>query len=248
MNSLSKTVVWLFVFSVAMGFLETSVVVYLRMLYYPSGFAFPLQPIHPQIALIEFLREAATIIMLLGAGVLAGKNFPQRLAGFLFSFAVWDITYYVFLKLLLDWPASLFTWDILFLIPVPWVGPVIAPCLVAVCMIWLALLLWKSDHRFGRLPATSPDWLLLVTGCSLILVTFMQDYVSQAITTSNYWSPGNGRALFSEIQDYVPQEYNWLLYLTGLSLLVLGLGLITNRLRTARMVKTRVQVFAKQLN
>jgi hypothetical protein len=37
-----KTIIWLAVFSMAMGYLESAVVVYLRKLYYPDGFKFPL--------------------------------------------------------------------------------------------------------------------------------------------------------------------------------------------------------------
>ncbi|CAN5476760.1 hypothetical protein BH10BAC1_BH10BAC1_14060 [soil metagenome] len=131
MKPIIKTIIWLTVFSIAMGFLETSIVVYLRKLYYPAGFEFPLVPVPIDIATTEFWREVATIIMLIGAGVMAGKNATQRFVFFLYSFAIWDIFYYVFLKLLRNWPESLFTWDILFLIPVPCVGPVIAPCIVS---------------------------------------------------------------------------------------------------------------------
>src|ERR1044072_1504154 len=94
-----KPLVWLTIFSIAMGYLETAVVVYLRKLYYPGGFNFPLVPVTLDIAKTEFWREAATLIMLVGIGVLAGKNKTQRFAYFLLSFAVWDIFYYVFLKM-----------------------------------------------------------------------------------------------------------------------------------------------------
>ncbi|MBK6833902.1 MAG: hypothetical protein IPG89_06345 [Bacteroidetes bacterium] len=66
--------------------------------------------------------------MLVGAGIIAGKTRLTRFAYFIIAFAIWDIFYYVFLYVLLQWPESLFTWDILFLVPVPWTGPVIAPC------------------------------------------------------------------------------------------------------------------------
>jgi hypothetical protein len=77
-KNLTKTWLWLTVFSVAMGFLETAVVVYLRELYYPAGFAFPLAPIETSVAVTELLREAATLLMLLGVGVLAGRTAVQR--------------------------------------------------------------------------------------------------------------------------------------------------------------------------
>ena len=113
-----------------MGFMETAVVVYLRKIYYPDGFQFPLIPIDADIALVEFLREAATITMLLGIGILTGKTSSQKFAFFIYCFAIWDIFYYVFLKVLLDWPESRFTWDIIILIPEHWVGHEIDPCII----------------------------------------------------------------------------------------------------------------------
>src|SRR5436190_14320204 len=97
MSQLKKTILLLSLFSIAMGFMESAVVIYLRELYYPDGFKFPLVPIPPHIALVEFLREAATLIMLVIIGGIAGKNPTQRFCFFLFCFAVWDLFYYIFL-------------------------------------------------------------------------------------------------------------------------------------------------------
>lgn len=96
MKWITKTIVWLTLFSIAMGFMETAVVVYLRKIYYPGGFHFPLVPISSDIALIEFIREAATLIMLFGIGALTGKTVSQKFAFFIYCFAIWDIFYYVF--------------------------------------------------------------------------------------------------------------------------------------------------------
>ena len=95
-----KTLLWVAIFSTAMGYLECTVVVYLREIYYPGGFNFPLAPIDKPIAITEIGREAATLVMLLGIGFLAGKTAVQRFAYFIYSFAIWDIFYYVFLKVL----------------------------------------------------------------------------------------------------------------------------------------------------
>ena len=95
-TELRKTLFWLTMFSIAMGYLETAIVVYIRKLYYPEGFTFPLVPISHDIAVTEFWREAATIIMLAGIGILSGKNASQRFVFFLYAFAIWDIFYYVF--------------------------------------------------------------------------------------------------------------------------------------------------------
>ena len=138
---MKRLFLWLTLFSIAMGFFESAVVVYLRAIYYPNGFNFPLINMNPAIAITELGREAATIVMLAGIGIVAGKNNTQRFAWFLYCFAIWDIFYYVFLKVLLNWPESLFTWDILFLIPLPWVGPVICPCIISLSMILLSVIL-----------------------------------------------------------------------------------------------------------
>jgi hypothetical protein len=122
-KKLFKTFLWLTLFSIAMGYMESAIVVYLRKIYYPDGFQFPLTPIEVHIRLTEILREAATLIMLITIGIVAGKTKLQRFSFFIFCFGIWDIFYYVFLKMLLGWPATIFDWDILFLIPVPWVGP-----------------------------------------------------------------------------------------------------------------------------
>ncbi len=199
-----------------MGFLETSVVVYLRELYYPAGFNFPLMPIKPSIALTEFLREAATIIMLAAIGVLSGKTRVERFAAFIYSFAIWDIFYYVFLKMLLGWPVSLFTWDILFLIPVPWVGPVLAPCLVSLSMILLAFCMVYAEHKGAKARLTLKEKLGMSLGCLTILVSFMWDYCMHISNTGGAgWKPGSNQDMFAEIVAYIPGTYNWPMFLVG---------------------------------
>ena len=83
------------IFAIAMGFLEAVVVVYLRKLYYPNGFNFPLKGfIDPSIISIEWVREFATIVMLITIAMLAGKKLYERFAYFIYVFAIWDIFYY----------------------------------------------------------------------------------------------------------------------------------------------------------
>jgi hypothetical protein len=67
----------------------------------------------------EVIREAATMVMLASVGLAVAWNFNTWVAAFVIAFGVWDICYYVFLKLLFDWPRSLLEWDLLFLIPLP---------------------------------------------------------------------------------------------------------------------------------
>lgn len=218
-----KLIIWVILFSVAMGFLETSVVVYLRELYYPKGFEFPLNIIPNKIAVTEFWREVATIIMLVGTGVVAGKTKLSRFAYFIIAFAVWDLFYYVFLYVLLAWPQSLFTWDILFLIPVPWVGPVLAPCIVALQMLAFGCLIIYYEDKQGVVKMNASHWLLLISGVFIIILSFTTDYIEQInATTTSGWSVFSETQLFEELKTYVPQTFSWLLFWLGDALCALG--------------------------
>src|SRR5437879_10543 len=177
MNSLHKQLWWLIVFSVAMGFLEAAVVVYLRVLYYPNGFEFPLVPLGERIATVEILREAATVVMLIGVGVLAGKNLQQRVAFFLLAFAIWDLVYYLALKLILDWPSSWLTWDILFLIPAPWVGPVLSAVIASFSMIVFASSILRLEFRNQSRKINRREWALITIGSLIVILSWMWDYI-----------------------------------------------------------------------
>jgi hypothetical protein len=125
-----------FVYATAMAWVESAVVFYLRTMidrlepYQPH----PL-PIIGGLGPAELVREAATMVMLLAVGILAGKTWRSRLGYAAMAFGVWDIFYYVFLKVMCGWPHSLTDWDILFLIPLPWWGPVWAPVAISVLLI-----------------------------------------------------------------------------------------------------------------
>src|ERR1035437_10974400 len=113
MNKLSHLLLWTGIFAAAMAFLESAVVVYLRALYYPEGFVFPLKMMDQQILVTEIFREAATIVMLFTIGVISTKSWISRFAVFIYAFAIWDIFYYIYLVFLLGWPPSLLTWNLL---------------------------------------------------------------------------------------------------------------------------------------
>jgi hypothetical protein len=227
-----NTLFWLTVFSIAMGFLETAVVVYLRELYYPNGFNFPLAPIEPAIAVTEFWREMATIVMLLGIACVAGKKLAERFAYFIYCFAIWDIFYYVFLKVLLDWPQSLFTWDILFLIPVPWVGPVIAPCLLSLTMIGLALNIIHLQNKGYRVVIKLKEWGLFITGSLVVILSFVWDYlqfVNTHVGLSSLWTVTKQESLFAEGLTYIPQQFDWWIFWAGELLIVLAIIFFVRR-------------------
>ena len=233
MKSITKTIIWLTVFSIAMGYLESSVVVYLRKIYYPDGFKFPLIPVTREIATTEFWREAATIIMLIGAGVMSGKNSSQRFVFFLYSFAIWDIFYYVFLKVILDWPQSLFTWDILFLIPVPWVGPIIAPCIVSFTMIILTMLVVYKQEKGIEVIIGFIEWMLFIFGSITAIISFCWDYIiyiSQYGAEKGVWTLSSNKNMFDEVKNYVPLHFNWSLFWTGEGIILMAIILIYKRI------------------
>jgi len=207
-----------------MGFLETAVVVYLRELYYPNGFNFPLTPMSPAVGLIEILREAATVIMLLGVGILAGRTFNQRLAFFVAAFAIWDLFYYVFLKVLLNWPASWLTWDILFLIPVPWIGPVLAPCLVCVVMLIFSGTIYVRDLQNPSVRFSWKEWLWVLTGCLVVVISWTIDFLQ--------YQSSIGVNTLEALSNYIPEHYNWWLFMLGEILMCTGIALFWRRSRT----------------
>ena len=163
---------WLTVYAIAMGALEAVVVVYLRALLYPGGFEFPLVPIPPAIFTWEIVREAMTVVLLLAVAALAGRDPIDRFFVFAYIFGIWDLAYYAGLYAALDWPPSLLTWDILFLIPVPWTAPVLYPALVS-----LVLVLGFAAHealraRGSRVSPNPGEWLTSTTGCVLLVISF----------------------------------------------------------------------------
>lgn len=161
---------WLSVFTIAMAQLEATVVVYLRELYFPDGFPFPLAVVHDHIALIEIVREAATVLMLLAVAKLYDRRDAWRqYAAFLYAFGLWDIFYYVGLWWMLDWPASLFDWDVLFLIPLPWLGPVLAPALIAVVMMAAGLAILALREADRTIVVRRWEWAAVVL-CALALM------------------------------------------------------------------------------
>ena len=92
-------------------------------------------PVHGVLGGVELVREAATLVMLLAVGMLAGRTMRTRLGYVAIAFGVWDILYYVFLRMMDEWPRSLFDWDILFLLPLPWWGPMHRAMCIALLMI-----------------------------------------------------------------------------------------------------------------
>lgn len=218
--------IWITVFAISMAFLESAVVIYLRELYYPAGFEFPMIPFSGKIAITEFLREIATLIMLLAMGFLGGKNALQRFAWFIYSFAVWDLFYYVFLKLVLNWPLSWFTWDVLFLIPVVWTGPVVAPVIVSLTMIMLAFTLLFFDRRSEQLIINKPVFFLVILGSVLIFLSFIWDFTTFMHRQYSLSAMLDLKTASEALNLYTPVSYNWFLLLAGEAAVFSGIMII----------------------
>ena len=217
-----RTSLGLFLFAVAFGYVEAAVVVYLRHVYEPlrqvlypqapPGDLFPLVPLaqlsseHLRLLVVELGREAATLLMLAGAGLMASRDSRQWIAGFAIAFGVWDISFYVFLKVFLGWPASVLTWDLLFLLPVPWAGPVLAPVIVSVVMIVCGLIALRRDWDGRPITASAGHWVALLASAMVIVVSFTWDY----------------RHLLAGAS---PEQFHWTLFLSGL---LAGIGTFTH--------------------
>ena len=195
LNSQSTMAIWrcslVVLLAIAFGYIEAAVVVYLRQIFYPGGFSFPL-PRSPLTAgssslfAVEIAREAATIVLIFCAAFLSGQSRRQRLAYFLIIFAVWDLFYYVWLWVILGWPSSILDWDILFLIPLPWAGPVLAPVLVSLLLSVVAGMILYGDSA-GR-PVKMSLWDLLGYSLSGLAIITSFCIAGSHITQSDYAS------------------------------------------------------------
>jgi hypothetical protein len=196
-------------FAFAMANVETMIVVYLRRLYYPQGFQFPLVIIDAPTFLLELAREAATVVMLAAFGIAAGRTKAGRFGYFIIAFGLWDIFYYVWLKIILNWPASLLTWDVLFLIPVPWVGPVLAPASVACTLIGMGVTLLALEARGPVPPAGKAVWSTQVIAAIIIIYSF----------TIEVWPRLD--ATGAKLSQWTPAAYPWWMLMLG-QLLAIG--------------------------
>jgi hypothetical protein len=168
----ARRTVWLTAFGAAMGLLEAAVVVYLRELYYPQGFRFPIVLMPVRIAAVELTREAMTLVMLAAVSVIAERRPIDRFFVFAYLFGVWDLAYYAGLKIVLGWPESIWTWDILFLIPVPWLAPVFYPALISVLLITGYFAHRDLGRRSATLAPTRRGWCVSIAGAAVFVTAF----------------------------------------------------------------------------
>ncbi len=214
----TKKIIAIIIFSIAMAALESAVVVYLRALYYPQGFTVAFRLIDEKILVIELVRELATLIMLVGVAYVAGKHRYDRFAFFLLSFAVWDIFYYVWLKVFINWPTSFFEWDILFLIPITWLAPVLAPIICSTTMIVLSVVILRRYTSQTKMKFSFLVSICLFVGSLFIIITFIQDYANLLIVSDSLHDYPNllrNERFINAASAYIPESYNWLLFLLG---------------------------------
>ncbi len=177
---------------------EAAVVIYLRQLLHVEGSNITLSGIPRGIFTVEIVREFTTLVMLISVGVLAGSRPMGRFGSFIIAFGVWDIFYYVFLSMFHGWPRSFLDWDLLFLIPVPWMAPVLAPVLVSCGLIFSGYWLLIREQQKKRIVVSLSDWIIEAVATVLILYSF---------TNNNSVS--------------TPEVFSWIIFLAGL---VLGVG------------------------
>jgi hypothetical protein len=210
---LSERTRWAIVmaFAIAMAWVEAASVFYIRALVdriepYQAN-PLPVETMTGALGHVELWREAATLVMIATLGVLAGRTWRVRAGYAALAFGAWDIFYYVFLRLISGWPRTLLDWDILFLLPLPWWGPVLAPVSIALVMI-----LWGTLTTQSSAGATDSRWTFLTgalacVGIVLALTVFMID---------------TGRALphgRDAVLRVLPDDFNWPLFWVALLLM-----------------------------
>jgi hypothetical protein len=203
---MNERIRWLLVvtFAAAMAWVESAVVFYLRV-FIDRVQPYQLNPLPVSFGFgqAELVREVATMLMLVCVGCLAGSNWRTRFGYLLLAFGIWDILYYGYLVILTGWPASILDWDILFLIPVPWWGPVLAPGSIA----FLMVITGSAITQISTWPRRSA-WIISLIGVMLALYTFMADAL--------YALLGGSQA----VRDVLPASFNWPFF--GFALLCLA--------------------------
>jgi hypothetical protein len=219
---------WLLVvvFAIGMAWVEAATVYYLRVMVdrldpYQAN---PL-PMSGSLGPVELVREAATLVMLLTVGMLAGRRLRTRLGYAAIAFGVWDIFYYVFLKLIYDWPKSLFDWDVLFLLPLPWWGPVLAPvCIASLMIVWGSLITQRAVGPSARSVASALCWRLNWIGIALALYIFMADALR---------SVHRG---VEATRTVLPTDFDWPMFVVALTLMAAPVAHTAWRMRPLNLL------------
>ncbi len=198
-------------FAVAMAFVEAAVVVYLRTVL-GAGPLFPMKDLPPLLLALELGREIATLVMLVSVAALSVRGAARRMGAFLLLFSVWDVFYYVWLRVATGWPADVEAWDVLFLVPLPWVGPVWSVLVICAGMSAFAVLFLRMPEEARFSPGVW-GWLCGLVGAAAVVANYILEWQKIAY----------GRA--------VPSNFALAPYLAGIVLLAAA-GLVTVRRTT----------------
>jgi len=209
---MKRNLFWLSLFAISIAYLEAAVVVYLRELYFPENIKmiFPPRMFNSLDIVVELAREISTILIMLSVAFLTErKNATRIFAAFVYQFGMWDIFYYLWLKVLIGWPLSWTEWDILFLIPWTWLGPWICPALIALLfVVWGGtILLSEREFRFAGLNL----WIFII-GALLDLAAFLQPAMQYILKY--------GVEAFTQ---YQPGGFWWWMFIPGYFLMIVGL-------------------------
>ena len=175
-KTLKHTLSWLYVWGIAFGYIEAVIVIYLRKIYYPDGFRFPIVLADIDIAAVEMLRELMTLILILAVAELTFRTFLKKFAACMIIFGIWDI---------------------LFLIPLPWVGPVLAPVLVSLALIYAGIVILVDMNRGYKFQFDKRFWIMEIIAGIIIIISFM---ISGTVV----------------INQTIPASFPWIIFLVGL--------------------------------
>jgi hypothetical protein len=200
--------IWLSVYALAMAQVEAAVVVYLREIYHGADplALFPLVPLTGRDLSIELIRELATVLMILSVALLQPQRGARAFGAFIYVFGLWDVAYYVCLKLLLGWPTRWLEWDVLFLIPWPWLAPWPTPVLVSVLFVAAGTRLLSAPSRFTRLALST-----VCTGAALVVTAFLMPALF-SVVERDAGSPRAG-------------DFPWAVFVAGYLLMGTGLAI-----------------------
>jgi hypothetical protein len=198
----------LWMFGLAFGLIEAAVVMYLRLISGVTGEdLFPvlqaMDETQKSVFSVERFREAATLILMLTPAFLFSNRNFERMLAYGIVFGTWDMSYYGFLWVFLGWPASLFSYDVLFLIPTLWVAPVFCPLLISVSLVVFGSAYFLSARRRVARNPSAPQWLIALLGGALVLLSF--------VNHADYYLAGG-----------MPPRFSWLIFVSGYFLAALS--------------------------
>jgi hypothetical protein len=201
---------WLTAYALAMAHVEAALVIYLRRLHHAGDplTVFPLATLTRADLGIELSRELATLVMIASVAFLYAKRGPRVFGAFLYVFGLWDIAYYAWLKLMLGWPTSWLEWDVLFLVPWPWLAPWLAPVLAAAVFV-------ISGARTLLSPPAAP---------APSRGEYAAFAIGAAIVTGAFLVPGFPFGESAEPTEIArPEAFGWRLFALGYAIMTAGL-------------------------